>query len=242
MVGIFRWKKFLKIFYQYYIMPLFSIIVRSNKNFSLTKPSEIISGSAPTFDETTKPLIRLVAASGIDDGGYVIPILFNFYFFNTNYGNYVLSPPSSTGVYWCTNNVIGFGTPNSTITWNANTGRGIIIGNADRRTNNFYYSDTVTSGNWNYINCFLYAQNNYSDNTPNAIKWQIRIFNSPNYQMIEVRQNTIPSTAGSYNITNGSAFQNTFTGFTPSSGQSFVLWSDGTGSNWNLSLNSYVNI
>ena len=183
---------------------------------------------------TTTGMTVATGVSGVDDGFQTISIPFDFYFFGTNYGNGL-----NSGFYWNTNNVLGFGTGIGTITWAATTGRGVLIGNAERRTNTFYYSGLNTSGGWSYINFVLYAQNNYNDGIANAIQWQIRLFRSSSIQYIEVRASTAPSTGGQWNITNGSAFQGTFGVFANvTAGSSFVLQSDGNGNGWTL-YNNY---
>ena len=102
-----------------------------------------------------------------------------------------------------------------------------------------YYSSAQTSGSFQYINLVLYGQNIYSDGVANAIKWQMRMVRGTSFQYIELRANTAPSTAGTWNITNGTTFQNTFTGFTNvTAGSSFVLRSDLQGNNWTLFNNN----
>ena len=197
----------------------------------------IVSGNATTT-MTGANLTILSGVSGQDDVGVTFPVNFNFFFFGTNYGNSL-----NSGIYWNTNQVIGFGTTNNTITWVANTGRGVLIGNTDRRTNTFYYTPTITSSGYSYMSCFLYGQNIYNDGVVNAVQFQFRIMRGPSYQYIEVRCKLAPSTAGAYNITNGTAFQNTYGGFSNMvANQSFVLQSDLNGNNWTFFNNSYVNI
>ncbi len=183
---------------------------------------------------TTTGMTIASGISGVDDGFATIPIPFDFFFFGTNYGNSL-----NNGIYWNTNNVLGFGAGNGTITWLANTGRGVLLGNFDRRTNSFYYSGLLTSGSYSYINFVLSAQNVYNDGVPNAIRWQIRLFRSTTIQYIEIRASTAPASGGQWNITNGTAFQGTFAPFTNvTAGSSFVLQSDGNGNNWQF-FNNY---
>jgi hypothetical protein len=193
-----------------------------------------VSGNG-TANLSTTGLTALTGVAGQDDIGVTFPVPIDFFFFGTNYGN-----GNNTGIYWNTNNVIGFGTPVNTITWLVNTGRGVLIGNTDRRTNTFHYSTTKsTASGYDYVNFVLFAQNNYNDNVPNAIQWQIRLFRSASIQYIEVRASTAPSTGGTWNITNGTAFQNTYGAFTNvTAGSSFVLQSDGNGNNWQF-FNNY---
>jgi hypothetical protein len=196
-------------------------------------------GNATTTMSITG-LTSLAGVAGQDDVGVTIPgITFDFFFFGTNYGN-----GANSGIYWNTNSVLGFGTPNGTISWAATTGRGILLGNTDRRTNNFYYSTTQSASGYSYLNCLLFGQNIYNDGTPNAVQFQLRFFRGPIAQYVEVRCKQAPSTPGTYNITNGTAFQNTFVSpFTNMvSNQSFVLESDLNGNNWKLYNNYYINL
>ncbi len=234
--------------YRTYNRVLSNSEILRNYSWDLSRFSPIKSGNI-AGNVTTTGLNVLSAAAGVDDGGYVFTVPFDFYFFGTNYGNCTVG--AASGVYWNTNNVIGFGTPINTIQWTATTGRGILIGNYDRRTNNFYYSNKLTSGPWSYLNCVLFAQNVYSDGIPNAIRWQIRLFRSSTSQLVELRTTTFnPSTWGygasnnNFNITNSSVFQNTFgaSPYTMSANQSWVLESDALGNNWKFYANSYVNI
>jgi hypothetical protein len=219
-------------------MPLLYNYLPSSYYFNTQQSTgALIAGNATTTMNTTG-LTVLSAVSGIDDGFGVIPINFDFYFFGTNYGNGL-----NSGIYWNTNNVIGFGPGNGTITWVANTGRGILLGNVDRRTNTFYYSSTQTSSGYSFITCLLFAQNIYNDGVPNAVQFQIRIFRGSSYQYIEIRCKQAASTAGAFNITNGTTFQNTYGAYSNMvANQSFVLQSDLNGNNWTFFNNYYVNI
>jgi len=215
-------------------------LAQNNQQIPFSGTGAIVSGNRAA-NMTTAGYGYFTGPAGIDDGGYTFPAFaMDFYFFGTNYGNQL-----NSGIYWNTNNVIGFGVTTNTISWVANTGRGVLIGNADRRTNTFWYSPVQSNKGFQYISMLLFAQNNYSDGIPNAIQWQIRMFRSSNLQYIEVSSsNSIaaPSTAGAYNITNGTAFQNTFGSFTNlAQGGSYVLQSDGNGNNWTFFNNSYVN-
>ena len=72
----------------------------------------------------------------------------------------------------------------------------------------------------------------------------MRMFTNGTYQYLEVRASTAPTTAGLYNITNGTTFQNTFGAFTNvTAGSSFVLQADAaTGTFWKLFNNYRVNL
>jgi hypothetical protein len=221
-------------------MPLFYNYGGIASWYNYTKNSNTgaaVPGNLITTMNTTG-LTSLAGVAGQDDVGVTFPVNFDFYFFGTNYGNGL-----NSGIYWNTNNVIGFGTPVNTITWVANTGRGILLGNTDRRTNTFYYSPTQTSSGYSYITCLLFAQNIYNDGVANAIQFQIRIFRGTTLQYIEVSCKQAATTAGLYNITNGTTFQNTYGSFTNmTANQSFILQSDSNGNNWTFLNNYYINI
>ena len=213
--------------------------ILQNYNYERQFFSLLTQGNAITT-MTITGLTSLAGVAGQDDAAATIPgITFDFFFFGTNYGN-----GANSGIYWSSNNVLGFGNPDSTIAWTATTGRGILLGNTDRRTNNFYYSTTQSASGYSYLNCLLFGQNIYNDSVPNAVQFQLRFFRGPSAQFVEVRCKQAPSTAGAYNITNGTAFQNTFISpFTNMvNNQSFVLASDLNGNNWTLYNNYYINL
>lgn len=202
------------------------------------KEVSLTSGNASANMNTTG-LTNLSEVMGQDDTFGYIPLTFNFYFYGINYGN-----SQNSGIYWNTNNVIGFGPGNGggQNQWDVNN-KAITIGNMDRRTNNFYYSGKLTSNGFEYINTLLFAQNHWLDTVPNTIQYQIRLFAGNNLQYIEIRSAASPSTAGNWNITNGTVFQNTFNSFINTiPTQSCVLVSNNTGSKWNFYNNYYVNI
>jgi hypothetical protein len=190
-----------------------------------------------TANLNTTGLTVLSAVSGVDDTGVAFPVPFDFFFFGTNYGNSL-----NSGIFWNTNNVLGFGAANGTITWTATSGRGVLIGNVDRRTNTFHYGTTAsTYQGYSYIRMVLNAQNFYNDGVANAIRWEILLFRGSSFQYILVRASTAPATAGAWNITNGTTFQGTFSGFTNvTAGSSFVLRSDALGNNWTFFNNNNI--
>ena len=193
-----------------------------------------VSGNGAANLSTTG-MTALAGVAGQDDAAAQMTVPFDFFFFGSNYGNNL-----NGGFWWSTNNVFVFGASNATISWAANTGRGILIGNTDRRTNTLNYTSTIqTSSGYNYMNFVLSAQNIYNDGVANAVRWQMRLFRSPTRQYVEIRANTAPATGGAWNITNGTTFQNTYGAFTNvTAGSSFVLQSDGNGNNWQF-FNNY---
>jgi hypothetical protein len=206
------------------------------RNIYILPDTFLTQGNAPANMSITG-LTMMTGITGVDDGFAYIPTPFTFKFFGTDYTNASNAP----GIYWNTNNVLGFGTGIGTISWLANTGLGIILGNSDRRTNSMYYSGAQTTGQTSYINTVLLEQNNYNDGILSSIAIQLRFARSPNYQYVEVRMSTVGATNGAWNITNGVAFQNTFGAFTWTKGSSIVLRSDLDGSNWTFYNNYYLN-
>jgi hypothetical protein len=207
------------------------------RNIDVIQDNFLTQGNAPA-NMSVSGLTILAGVTGVDDGSAYIPMGFTFNFFGINYSN---STSNAPGLYWNTNNVMGFGTGNNTISWTATTGQGILVGNYDRRTNSIYYSGVQTIGTTSYLNTVLLAQNLYSDNLPSTIAMQMRIVRSQTNQYVEVRMSTVGATNGAWNITNGIAFQNTFGSFVWAKGSSIVLQSDLAGSNWTFYNNYYLN-
>lgn len=215
---------------------------------SNTDAIPISGGTAVKF--TNSGMTTLTGVSGQDDSWGNIPFSsdLDYYFFGTNHGR-VNGATANNGINWNTNNVLMFGSQNGTINWNANTGRGVLLGNLDRRTNTFSYSNVENSTSptgYKIIRMSLFYQNFYNDGIANGAEMQMRLIrgtSSTSNQAIEVRINKAASTAGTYNITNGTTFQNTFGATIPSTlNTSFVLQSNPTGNNWLFYNNSYVNI
>lgn len=211
------------------------------RNVTLTEDLFLKQGNAPA-NMSILGLSTLISVRGVDDGFAYVPFDMDFFFFGSNYRS--LGRPG--GLYWNTNNVFGFGTGTNTIGWLANTGRGVLLGNADRRTNGFCVTSNIqTASNTNFINSVLFAQNLYTDVVQSSIQWQMRLFRSPNYQYMEVRMSTVGATQGNWNITNSVAFQNTYGALSNSAGakgSSFVLRSDLNGSNWTLFYSYYIDL
>ncbi len=210
----------------------------------------IISGNATTTMNTTG-FTQITGLAGVDDNAANIPTnaSFNFNFFGTNYGL-----ANANGIYWSTNNALGFGTADATITWVANTGRGVLLGNMDRRCSSFWYSPMTTSGTSQITTLLASFQNYFNTGSANEGQMQIRLIRSSTRQYIEVRvykgrgtaNGGAISTAGAWNLTNGTTFQGTFgstfnTAF-PADNTSFVLSSDLNGNSWTFSAASYVGI
>ena len=215
-------------------------------NNRIVSTSNVSSGTATKYDFTGLTLLNSI--TNIDDGSATFMIPFDFYFYNTNYGN-----GNNGGVYWTTNNVLQFGTGTSTITWAANTGKGILMGNYDRRTNSFYYGSTmITSSNptgYNIQKCICSYQNVYNDGGQNGCELQFRIIKGAminSNQYVEIRINKAAQTKGNFNITNGTSFlygtNVDYNGFSGQINKSCVLESNSTGTIWTFYNDSYMNI
>lgn len=212
----------------------------------------LVAGNATT----TMSIVGGTAIPGVagqDDAFGYIPTSASFpwYFFGSNYGS-----GAANSLYWNTNNVIGFGTGNNTITWAANTGRGILVGNTDRRTNSAYYFPETTSGNYRILKTNYFFQNIYNIGSANEGQFELRmvrnVANGNQYMEFRIYKGS-PSvnsgavtTPGTWNLTNGTTFQATFgTTFNityPAGNTSFVLSSDQNGSNWTFSNAYYLNV
>lgn len=176
-----------------------------------------------------------VALTGVDDGSASIGTIgFPFYFFGTDYG-------SNNTINWNTNQVLQFGTNVSTITWSATTGRGILLGNYDRRTNSIYNFNFTTVNGYN-IKRIIIDQANYYGTAGNEIKMEIRLMRGSAYQYIELRMNQwTAGTAGNWNLTDGVVYYNVFSAAPPiGTGQSLVMRSDLTGYNWTVFNQNYI--
>lgn len=217
----------------------------------LTNP--LVAGNATT----TMSIVGATAIPGVagqDDAFGYIPTSasFTWNFFGSNYGS-----GQANSIYWNTNNVIGFGTGVNTINWVANTGRGIMFGNLDRRTDpNAYYFPETTNGNYRILKTNYFFRNIYNAGVAGEGQMEVRMIRNTvsGLQYVEVRvfkgspsvnSGAITST-GAWNITNGTTFQNTYgTTFNttfPAGNTSFVLSCDANGSNWTFSNNYYVNV
>lgn len=219
----------------------------------------ITAGNGLTTMDTTGGTI-LPGISGVDDGFAYIPTnaSFPFFFFGTNYGSGV-----AQGIYWNTNNVIGFGTGNGTIQWTAATGRGILAGNFDRRCDpNALYWPIQSIGVFRVLRFQANFRNVYNSGTGNEGRMEVRLVKdtASGNQYVEFRifkgsgganGGAIVSAGygpsnNNWNITNGTAFTNTygttFLSSFPADNTSHVLASDPTGTTWTFYNTSYLNL
>lgn len=215
--------------------------------------SPIVSGNATT-NMSIVGATAIPGVAGQDDAFGYIPTSASFpwSFFGSNYGSGTIS-----SIYWNTNNVLGFGAGTNTITWLANTGRGILFGNFDRRTDaNAYYFPETTSGAYRILKSSYFFRNQYNVGSGGEGQIEIRFIRNTTsgLQYVETRvykgspsvNNGLIVNTGAWNITNGTTFQNTFgatfnTTF-PAGNTSFVLSSDANGNNWTFSNTAYVNV
>lgn len=220
-----------------------------------TNPN-ITSGNR-TADLTTTNMEFLNNFKPNSTSNQYIPVGMDFFFYGTNYGNNsykgAIKDSSISGIAWTMNSWFKFGNSNVQSPYITSTARSIILGGVTTPPTNFeirdtttlYYSPVFIIGSTKYMRLVLFAKNSQTS-TPSEVQWEIRLFRTPTNQYIEVSMSTIYSTPTSgtaiFNISNGSAYQNTFSGYTPTVGNSFVLSSDLTGSSWALFQNSYINI
>ena len=175
---------------------------------------------------------------GVDDGfANIGSVAFPFFWFGTDWG-------SSNNIQWTTNNVLTFGGGSSQYsTWSATTARGVLMGQADRRTNFSTQFNVYTSNNHS-IKKIIVSQANYYGTAGSEIQMEIRLIRGTTYQYIEIRMaNWSASTGGLWNISDGGTFYNPFTSSPPvGTGQSVVLRGDLNGYNWQAFNNRYVNL
>ena len=172
---------------------------------------------------------------GADDSSASIGTVgFSFFFFGTDYNN---------NIFWSSNQVLQFGTNTGTITWYANTGRGILLGNFDRRTNWSRHFPTYTNNNHS-IKRLVVNHANYWNVNGSEIQMEIRLIRGPLYQYIEVRMaQWAAGSGGNWNLTDGVSYYNVFSGAPPiGSGGSCVIRSDLNGYNWQAFNGYYINL
>lgn len=182
---------------------------------------------------------RIASLTGQDDvSSYIGNNNFPFYFFGTDYSN---------NMFWSSNQVLTFGAANATIGFTSTTGKGILLGNYDRRCNYITPIPTANINGYSIYKLVINHANVYT--TPgNEIQMVIRIIRGPDAQYIEVRMSYwVAANAGTWNITDGSTFNNIFGAYAPDNtqsydGQSFVLKSDLSGNNWQFFNNYYINL
>jgi hypothetical protein len=181
---------------------------------------------------------KIDSLTGQDDvSSYIGNNNFPFYFFGTDYNN---------NMFWSSNQVLTFGAANATIGFTSTTGKGILLGNADRRCN---FITPIPTANINGYSIYklVISHSNFYGTAGSEIQMVIRIIrggpDTQDAQYIEVRMSYwTAANAGTWNITDGSAFKDTFGSYAPGDGQSFVLKSNLSGNNWQFFNNYYINL
>lgn len=157
---------------------------------------------------------------------------FPFFWFGTDWG-------SSSNIQWCTNNVMTFGGGSSQYSsWSPGTGRGVLMGQADRMTNWGYQSDPYSSNNHS-IKRFIVNQTDYG-NQGVTIQYAIRLIRGPQYQYIEIRFGAWNSgNGGIWAISDGGSFT-----YFSNVGQyaSVVLRSNLSGTGWEFFYNQHISL
>jgi hypothetical protein len=196
-----------------------------------------------------------------DTGFYTLPAastsganIFNFNFFGTNYG-----AGANPGITFSTNLAIGFGNGTTATSISATLGRYIFTGMANRFVNRCAYTNPVTNGSHRIVTIYLFYENANTQSTSSVYsapgQIQIRFIKntSTGIQYIEFRfyksygitNNGSITNVGAWQLTNGTAYQNTFTlGTGPLffDNDSIVLSSDSLGNTWTFNPYCHVNL
>jgi hypothetical protein len=133
----------------------------------------------------------------IDDGSINIPMGGqNFMFNGTNYG-------ATNQIYWNSNGTITFGylTDQNVVSFSATTIPAVLIGNYDRLTSKFFYSNYNIKDNMFRVTKIVVMLTNYYTDTTllDVAKYQIRFikeFGGNQRQWIEVNVVSAPSSPG----------------------------------------------
>jgi hypothetical protein len=213
--------------------------------------SIVLMNGLTNMDTTGMTLLSTI--NNTDDGFAYIPFVMDFKFFGNTYNSSNGAIPASS-VYWCTNNVLGFGLGKSDIYWSGTTGNGFIVGsglapapNGDRLTNNCFVSYS-SSGGISILNLVTNFQNVYNASQTIPCKYKIRLIRDTNAskQYFELRCNNAVTTIGKWSVINGNTFNPDafITNVSSlSNGSSFVLVNNNlNGDSWTYVANSYVNI
>jgi len=157
------------------------------------------SGNSIIYDagygQTTPHLITGIPV--IDDGSIKIPSgSQNFFFNGVDYG-------AANNIYWNTNGAITFGPIGDphVVSLSATSVPAVLIGNYDRLTSKFYYSNYNINNNKFSVTKIVVMLSDYYTNTSglNVAKYQIRLikeFSGNQRQWIEVNVISAPSSPG----------------------------------------------
>ena len=223
----------------------------------------LVSGNIAA-NMNTSGMSTITFISNNDDGYAYLPFTgMNFYFFGTNYGN------STTSIYMSTNYAFGFGTGQTLYNnWPANL-PAILFDFFDSYNIASYVSppQNGTISGVKYVRIVATGTDYFSQGSaPNTVKkaYEIYYVRDTCFQYMQFncsvedavgfnrsQYNTggfVPGLANISNITNGTAFQNTFGAFGanppntggPQTGGSYVIKSDLNGSNWQFFPNTHL--
>jgi tetratricopeptide (TPR) repeat protein len=200
----------------------------------------LVLGNVPANMSITG--MNLITFTDNDDGHAYLPFAgMDFYFFGTNYGN------SSNKIYMNTNSAFGFGQGiNSYNNWSVNN-PAILFDLFDSYNFTSYVSppQNGTKPSVKYVR-IVSKGTRYGSQTDPTIRKAYEIYfirdNNRQYMLFNcsVRDSTFSSTN---NITNGTAFQNTFGTFINTkqqAGSSYVITSDLNGNNWQFFPNTHL--
>ena len=155
---------------------------------------------------------------------------FSFFWYGTDYG-------TTNDIQWNTNNVLTFGGGSTRYqAWTATEKKGVLMGQADRRTNLARQFAPVIQNGFN-IKRLVVKQHNYFNTYDNGIEMEILLMRgiSVPLQFIVIKMGfwNINNNAGIWNISDGANFKNIFEGTPPvGTGKTVVLIGSGSGQNW----------
>jgi hypothetical protein len=242
-----------------------SYVSRPGSSFqNVSIPLTVGSGTitergAGGLDDTGAFTLLINSGGSQNTGFYTIPATatsgFVFNYMSTDAGS-----GANPGITLSTNLAIGFGVGTVATAATATLGRFIFTGIADRFAQAASYKAVTTSGNFKILTVYLYYENgNSSSSTKYTAPGQVQIRfiknTVTNVQYIEFRhyrhsgitKDGAITTSGTWNLTDGVSYKNTFTigsaqnVFYPD-GDSLVLSSEATGTTWTALANCYVNV
>jgi hypothetical protein len=209
----------------------------SGKSKPVTAVNYMLAGNAAANMNTAGG--GQLGFSNTDDSFSGIGTVGQFFWFGNDWG-------SSNNVQWCTNAVLTFGGGSTQYTpWGPGTGRGVLIGQADRMIQTSYPAhqfNPYTSNNHS-IKRLIVTQMDY-DYRWVIVQYEIRLIRGPAYQYIEIRIGGYNSPIGGiWNISDGGSFYNVFSGAPPvGANGSVVLRGDLNGYNWQAFNGHYINL
>lgn len=192
-----------------------------------------------------EPKVMNLSNGSSDDGVVTLdPFDFDFYWFSVNYRE----SSDNRKIYFTTNSILSFGEIDFLRfnSWIGTSFNGIHIGTRDRSYNSgTQYDPTYLNGY--AIKKFTVNLGNYPNIGPDGIALEIRLIRNTisGNQYIEIKVVYIddPTIVGIWNLTDGSIYQNTFSGFIdPITGTIYVLRSNEFGVNWRLDPTTNIDL